>query len=148
MLLLDEGGDIIEIDNAMKAYGFPVGPFALMDEVGIDVGAHVMTGDLAAMFKRRKGAVMSPGLLKMNQAGFKGRKNLKGFLAYDKNGKKIRGKANKSVYDFFENPSKINFDLSDIQLRTTLLMINEAALCLQEGIIENPQDGDLGAILE
>ena len=68
----------------MKAYGFPVGPFALMDEVGIDVGAHVMTGDLAEMFKRRKGALMSEGLLKMNQAGFKGRKNLKGFLAYDK----------------------------------------------------------------
>ena len=63
----------------MKAYGFPVGQFALMDEVGIDVGAHVMTGDLAEMFKRREGSVMSEGLLKMNQAGFKGRKNLKGF---------------------------------------------------------------------
>jgi len=35
----------------MKQYGFPVGPFALMDEVGIDVGAHVMTGDLAEMFQ-------------------------------------------------------------------------------------------------
>ncbi len=52
MLLLQEGGDIIAIDKAMKQYGFPVGPFALMDEVGIDVGAHVMTGDLAEMFKK------------------------------------------------------------------------------------------------
>ena len=146
MLLLEDGGDIIQIDHAMKLYGFPVGPFALMDEVGIDVGAHVMTGDLAEMFKRRKGAVMSEGLLKMNQAGFKGRKNTKGFLAYNKNGKKIRGKANESVYEFFDKPLKVKFDLPDIQLRTTLLMVNEAVLCLQEGIIETPQDGDLGAI--
>lgn len=146
MLLLEEGGDVLKIDKTMKRYGFPVGPFALMDEVGIDVGAHVMTGDLAVMFKKRKGAVMSQGLLKMNESGFKGKKNKLGFLAYDKNGKKIRGKANSSIYTFFGNPSKVNIDESEIQLRTTLLMINEAVLCLQEGIIESVQDGDLGAI--
>jgi len=146
MLLLEEGGDVIKIDKAMKRYGFPVGPFALMDEVGIDVGAHVMTGDLAVMFKKRKGALMSEGLLKMNESGFKGKKNKLGYLAYDKNGKKIRGKANSSIYRFFGNPSKVNMDESEIQLRATLLMVNEAALCLQEGIIESVQDGDLGAI--
>ena len=146
MLLLEEGGDIIAIDKAMKAYGFPVGPFALMDEVGIDVGAHVMTGDLAEMFKKRDGAVMSEGLLKMNKAGFKGRKNQKGYLAYDKNGKKIRDKANSSVYGYFGNPAKKKLDIAEIQLRTTLLMVNEAVFCLQQGIIESVQDGDLGAI--
>jgi len=146
MLLLEEGGDIITIDKAMKAYGFPVGPFALMDEVGIDVGAHVMTGDLAEMFKKREGAVMSEGLLKMNKAGFKGRKNQKGYLAYDKKGKKIRGKANASVYRYFGNPAKKKLETTEIQLRTTLLMVNEAVFCLQQGIIESVQDGDLGAI--
>ena len=146
MLLLEEGADIIKVDRIMKCYGFPVGPFALMDEVGIDVGAHVMTGDLAEMFKKREGAVMSKGLILMNQAGYKGRKNKKGYLAYDKNGKKIRGKANDSVYDFFGKPSKKEFNSSEIQLRTTLLMVNEAVVCLQEGIIESIQDGDLGAI--
>ena len=38
---------------------------------------------------------------------------------------------------FLTKRLKINFDLSDIQLRTTLLMVNEAVLCLQEGIIED-----------
>tara|TARA_B110000977_G_scaffold195357_1_gene273640 strand:+ start:166 stop:2301 length:2136 start_codon:yes stop_codon:yes gene_type:complete len=146
MLLLEEGADIIEIDKMMKRYGFPVGPFALMDEVGIDVGAHVMTGDLAEMFKKRAGAVMSKGLLLMNEAGYKGRKNHKGYLAYDTKGKKIRGKANLAVYDFFGKPSKKKFNMLEVQLRTTLLMVNEAVLCLQEGIIETVQDGDLGAI--
>ena len=146
MLLLQEGGDIIAIDKALKQYGFPVGPFALMDEVGIDVGAHVMTGDLAEMFKKREGAIMSDGLLLMNEAGYKGRKNQKGFLSYDKKGKKVRGKANTAAYGFFGNPAKIKFDASDVQLRTTLLMVSEAVLCLQDGIIESVQDGDLGAI--
>jgi len=146
MLLLQEGGDIIAIDKSMKQYGFPVGPFALMDEVGIDVGAHVMTGDLAEMFKKRDGAIMSDGLLLMNEAGYKGRKNQKGYLAYDKKGKKIRGKADASVYGFFGNPAKKKFDTTEVQLRTTLLMVGEAVLCLQEGIIESVQDGDLGAI--
>lgn len=146
MLILEEGGDIIAIDKAMKQYGFPVGPFALMDEVGIDVGAHVMTGDLAEMFQKREGAIMSEGLLKMNEAGYKGRKNQKGFLAYDKKGKKVRGKADASVYGFFGNPAKKKLDAAEVQLRTTLLMVSEAVLCLQEGIIESVQDGDLGAI--
>jgi len=146
MLLLEEGGDIIAIDKAMKQYGFPVGPFALMDEVGIDVGAHVMTGDLAEMFKKREGAIMSDGLLLMNEAGYKGRKNQKGYLAYDKKGKKISGKADASVYSFFGNPAKKKLDAAEVQLRTTLLMVSEAVLCLQDGIIESVQDGDLGAI--
>lgn len=146
MLILEEGGDILFIDKAMKQYGFPVGPFALMDEVGIDVGAHVMTGDLAEMFMKREGAKMSQGLLNMNEAGYKGRKNKKGFLAYDKNGKKLRGKANNTVYQFFGNPKKAHQTISEVQLRTSLLMVNEAVLCLQDGIIESVQDGDLGAI--
>ena len=146
MLLLQEGGNIIAIDKSMKQYGFPVGPFALMDEVGIDVGAHVMTGDLAEMFKKRDGAIMSDGLLLMNEAGYKGRKNQKGYLAYDKKGKKIRGKADASVYGFFGNPAKKKLEAAEVQLRTTLLMVSEAVLCLQEGIIESVQDGDLGAI--
>ncbi|MCB0513527.1 MAG: enoyl-CoA hydratase/isomerase family protein, partial [Bacteroidetes bacterium] len=45
-LLLDEGGDILQIDKEMNLFGFPVGPITLADEVGIDVGAHIMGGEL------------------------------------------------------------------------------------------------------
>ena len=147
LLMLEDGGEVIQIDNTMKSFGFPVGPFTLIDEVGIDVAANVMTGNLAKMFSSRKGAIMSQGLLKMNKSGFKGRKNRKGFLAYDKNGKKIQGKSNSLIYSFFRNSPSVELDSKEIQLRSTLLMINEAILCLQEGIIESVEDGDLGAIL-
>lgn len=146
MLLLEEGAGIIEIDSVMKQYGFPVGPFALLDEVGIDVGAHVMTGDLAEMFKKRDGAIMSKGLLLMNDAGYKGRKNKRGFLAYDSKGKKRRGKFNPAVGKFFGNPRPKKFKAVEVQFRLSLLLLNEAVLCLQEGIIESVEDGDLGAI--
>jgi 3-hydroxyacyl-CoA dehydrogenase len=49
-LLLDEGGDILQIDREMNLFGFPVGPITLADEVGIDVGAHIMSGELMHRF--------------------------------------------------------------------------------------------------
>ncbi len=52
MLVLGEGARVEELDRAMKRFGFPVGPAALMDEVGLDVGAHV-AGVLAPMFEAR-----------------------------------------------------------------------------------------------
>lgn len=146
LILVEEGADIIKVDEAIKSYGFPVGPFALLDEVGIDVGANVMTGDLAEMFLGREGTVLSKALLLMNKDGFKGRKNKKGFLSYNSKGKKLKGKANPEVYKYFKNPKNKSFDYSEIQIRMTMLMVNEAVLCLQEGILESPQDGDLGAI--
>lgn len=146
LLLIEEGADLLEVDKAIKHYGFPVGPFALLDEVGIDVGANVMTGDLAEMFLKREGSVMSQALLYMKKDGFKGRKNKKGFLSYDSKGKKLRAKANAAVYKYFKSPKKKSIHYNEIQLRMTLLMVNEAVLCLQEGILESVQDGDLGAI--
>lgn len=54
-LLLEEGCEAGLIDKAMKQWGFPAGPVTLQDEVGIDVGAHVMKGELAEMAKQREG---------------------------------------------------------------------------------------------
>jgi 3-hydroxyacyl-CoA dehydrogenase/enoyl-CoA hydratase/3-hydroxybutyryl-CoA epimerase len=98
------------------------------------------------MFKKRDGAIMSKGLLLMNDAGYKGRKNKRGFLAYDSKGKKRRGKFNPVVGKFFGNPRPKKFKAVEVQLRLSLLLLNEAVLCLQEGIIESVGDGDLGAI--
>ena len=79
MLLLEEGGKIDAIDRAMKKLGFPVGPFALMDEVGLDIGAHIMMGDLMDAVKEREGITVSQGLLNLYKAGFLGKKNKRGF---------------------------------------------------------------------
>ena len=145
MLMIEEGAEIEKIDKAMKKKGMPVGPIALMDEVGIDVGAHVMSGDIAEVVKSREGLTVSMGLLKMFEAGYLGKKNKKGYYRYDgKNGK--RSGANPEAYKFFGIPQKKEFSYDDLTLRPLLLMINEAIMCLEEGIISNPTDGDLGAI--
>lgn len=147
LLMLSEGGDANQIDNEMRKFGFPVGPVTLLDEVGIDVGAHVMSGELVEEFLKRDGAVTGGAPIKeMFKAGFHGRKNKKGFYLYDDKGKKIKGKVNPEAYNYFGGANRKQLDAQTIQQRCAFAFINEAALCLQEGIIANPLDGDVGAI--
>ena len=146
-LLLDEGGDILQIDREMNLFGFPVGPITLADEVGIDVGAHIMSGELMTeMLKLRPDFKVSKTLLEISKAGYKGRKNKKGFYKYDENGKKVSGQVDSQIYSYYGGNSRKKFDATEIHHRCGFAMLNEAALCLEEGIIENPLDGDIGAI--
>lgn len=147
LLMLDEGGDINQIDKQMNQFGFPVGPVTLMDEVGIDVGAHIMSGDLMKTALESAGREMniSYTLLEVSKAGYKGRKNKKGFYQYDDKGKKKR-ELDREIYGFFGGAKRTRMDDQDIQMRGGMMMVNEAAYCLQEGIISTPLDGDIGAI--
>lgn len=144
--LLDEGADIRDIDRAMRRFGYPVGPIALLDEVGIDVGVHVsrILGKLFAGRNVKPSAAME----KLSEAGYKGRKNNRGFYLYG--GPAARGKkkkeVNRDVYAFFGGPQRKKMDAAEIQNRLSLVMVNEAAWCLQEGILNSPRDGDIGAV--
>jgi len=142
LLLLEEGVSIDQLDRAMKQFGFPVGPAALLDEVGIDVGAHVAEV-LSETFEQR-GAKTSKKAAELVEAGYKGRKNGRGFYKYSDGKKKV---ANQEIYSFFGGSSRKEMDDSEIQQRLTLMMVNEAIYCLQENILLNAADGDLGAIL-
>jgi len=144
-VLLEEGAKIEDLDRVMKDFGYPVGPVALMDEVGIDVGAHV-AADLGSAFAER-GLGSSDALPKMYEAGFEGRKNGKGFYLYPKKKKKGPKPVNTEVYRFFGGPDRRSVGEDEIRDRMALLMVNEAVHCLGEGIIASPEDGDLGAIL-
>lgn len=143
-LLIEEGCDAGLIDKAMKKWGFPVGPVTLQDEVGIDVGAHIMKGEFAEMAKTREGARSNDAIIKMFADGYHGKKNKKGLYKYDEKGKK-QG-INEDIYKYFGNPTRKEFTTEAIQNRMGMMMLNEALLCLQEGILENPTDGDVGAI--
>jgi 3-hydroxyacyl-CoA dehydrogenase/enoyl-CoA hydratase/3-hydroxybutyryl-CoA epimerase len=146
--LMKEGVNPLLIDKTMKKFGFPVGPVSLIDEVGIDVGAHVTSGELGKFFTER-GAKVDDTLTKMLEKGFKGRKNRKGFLLYDeKTDKKIRGKFNPEIIEFFPELNTKNFgsDTDIIAERMALMMVNEAVMCLEEGVLEKPLDGDIGAV--
>lgn len=147
LLMLDEGADIKQIDKQMNLFGFPVGPVTLMDEVGIDVGAHIMSGDIMKKALESAGREMkiSYTLLEVSKAGYKGRKNKKGFYQYDDKGKK-KSEVDTNIYSFFGGNSRKQLDNKEIQMRAAMMMVNEAAYCLQEGIIESPLDGDIGAV--
>lgn len=142
--LLEEGAKIEDIDRNMKLFGYPVGPITLLDEVGLDVAAHV-TDVMNDLFSKR-GVTGSNVAKKITDAGLKGRKNDKGFYLYPK--KKGKKKTiNTDIYQFFGGKSRKAFDREEMQSRIALMMVNEAAVCLQDGILQSPRDGDLGAIL-
>lgn len=139
--LLAEGADIRQVDTVMKDFGFPVGPITLIDEVGIDVGAHV--GEVLGPLFEDRGAKPNNFMHKLLEADYKGRKNKRGFYRYDGKKKDV----NTDVYQFFGGPERKQFPKDDIRDRLTLAMVNEAAYCLQEDILRNPEDGDTGAVL-
>lgn len=143
-LLIEEGCDAGFIDKAMKQWGFPVGPVTLQDEVGIDVGAHIMKGELAEMAKLREGARSNDAIIKMFNDGCHGKKNKRGFYKYDEKGKK-RG-IDENVYKYFGNPNRKEFSTDTVQKRMGMMFLNECLHCLQDHILENPTDGDVGAV--
>lgn len=145
VLLVEEGARIEDVDRAMKDFGYPVGPLALVDEVGIDVGAHVAK-DLGSAFADR-GLEGSGAMPKLYEAGLHGRKNGRGFYLYPKTKKKGKKEVNQKTYELLGGKPRRSVDVAEIQDRLALLMVNEAIYCLQEGVISSPRDGDLGAIL-
>jgi 3-hydroxyacyl-CoA dehydrogenase/enoyl-CoA hydratase/3-hydroxybutyryl-CoA epimerase len=143
ILLVEEGAEIRALDSALKDFGFPVGPIQLLDEVGLDVAAHVAVG-LGKAFEQR-GLSASPVLPKMVEAGYRGRKNRRGFFRYDgAKGKKV---VDAEVYAFFPDTDRKKIAAVEMSDRLSLLMVNEAMYCLSEGVLSCPRDGDVAAVL-
>ncbi len=138
--VLVEGASVEDIDGALTAFGLPVGPITLLDEVGIDVGAKV-----GKILHHAFGDRMSPpaALEKLVAEGRLGRKTKKGFYTY---GGKEKG-VDPAAYDLLpggrhRKPVK----RAEVTERIILQMVNEAIRCLGEGILRSPRDGDVGAI--
>jgi 3-hydroxyacyl-CoA dehydrogenase len=146
VVLLDEGAAIPALDEALLEFGFPVGPVALLDEVGIDVAAHV-SKDLGKAFASR-GAAPSATFTKLFDAGYRGRKNGRGFYVYRAEARSGGSKeVDREVYAFFGGAERTPMRGADLADRLVLLMVNEAIWCLQEGIVASPRDADAGAVL-
>jgi len=138
--LLEEGAAIEDVDRAMTEFGFPVGPIALLDEVGIDVGAKV-----AKILYHAFGERMAPpgSMTLVLEDGRLGRKNKRGFYLYDGKDKRV----DPSVYALLPaGTPRRPFDRREIQERLVFAFLNEAALCLEDGILRSARDGDVGAI--
>ncbi|GGI83542.1 fatty acid oxidation complex subunit alpha FadJ [Shewanella gelidii] len=141
--VLLEGQDVAKLDRAFVKFGFPVGPMTLLDEVGIDVGAKI-----SPILQRELGErfVAPSAFDKLLADDRKGRKNGKGFYVYGKQAKKGKKQVDETVYNILGITPSESLDAADVTMRCVLQMLNEAARCLEEGIIANPRDGDIGAI--
>jgi 3-hydroxyacyl-CoA dehydrogenase/alkylation response protein AidB-like acyl-CoA dehydrogenase/enoyl-CoA hydratase/carnithine racemase len=139
--LFEAGADITNLDEAMLDFGMPMGPMCLLDEVGIDVARHVAQ-TLAAHHPDRM--AIPETLNKMIQAGMLGRKTGRGFYLHRK-GKPPQ--PNAQVASFFGNQAASALSRQDLQERMVLLMINEAARCLEEQIVTEPADVDFAMIM-
>ncbi len=142
--LVLEGVAIEEVDAALEEFGMPVGPIKLMDEVGIDVGAHIVE-TLNDAFGER--IPLIEGVDRVLADDRKGKKNKRGFYDYSD---KAKGKeVDESIYKTMgvQYPGRSEISHKDgIAERVILTMLNEAAYCLEEGILRSARDGDIGAI--
>ena len=134
--MLAEGDSIEAIDRAMTAFGWPVGPLQLVDEVGLEVAGHA--GETVA---KARGMTAPTIVQQLVAEGFKGKHKGGGFYRYDGG----RRTPNPRVRELLGAPT--HPAAGDIAERLTVTFINEAARCLDEGVLRSPGEGDLGAVL-
>jgi 3-hydroxyacyl-CoA dehydrogenase / enoyl-CoA hydratase / 3-hydroxybutyryl-CoA epimerase len=138
--LIEEGVAIETIDAVMTRWGFPVGPIALMDQVGLDVGEKA-----AKVMHQALGDRLRPSrvIAVMRADDRLGRKNARGFYFY-KDGHKTG--ADGSVYQLLGVRPRSDADEQKVQDRLVFTMLNEAARAMSEGVVRTPRDGDVGAL--
>lgn len=147
---LMEGESVEHIDRALVEFGFPVGPFNLLDEVGIDVGTKI----LPILVERFGERFKAPDLLdKIVKDDRKGKKNGKGFYEYGHASSKFlfwkktnKRQVDKSIYPLIGVTPNNRQTKAEVAQRCVMMMLNEAARCLDEKIIRNARDGDVGAV--
>ncbi|MGH7628103.1 MAG: fatty acid oxidation complex subunit alpha FadJ [Gemmatimonadales bacterium] len=139
-ILIEEGVPIDVIDRAMVKFGFPVGPVALLDEVGLDVAQKAAKVMHDAFGER---LTPSPTIGKMLADDRQGRKNGRGFYAYSEGHKTG---VDERVYRLLGIRPLDGFDPADVERRLLYIMLNEAAMAQGEGVVRSPRDGDIGAI--
>ncbi|MBD3275723.1 MAG: hypothetical protein GF372_10445 [Candidatus Marinimicrobia bacterium] len=137
-LLADEGYDYQWIDSQIEDFGMPMGPFRLIDEVGIDIAAEV-ADTLAESFSDY--LEESPLLRRVNEKGLKGKKAGSGFYTYEDGEKQD---ANSAVRQLAKGSKKQNPEY--VIQRIIYLMVNEAARCLEDTIVDSPKDVDVGMV--
>jgi 3-hydroxyacyl-CoA dehydrogenase/enoyl-CoA hydratase/3-hydroxybutyryl-CoA epimerase len=136
--LFAAGVDLEKIDNALTKWGMPMGPLRLIDEIGIDVSI-----DIAATLEKAYGKRdRAPEILqKMREAKLLGRKSGAGFYRYEG-----RNQSPNESLGQWRRGGASNVDV-DLANRLMFLMVNEAARCVEEQVVESPEDADYGMIV-
>lgn len=141
--LIAEGAPIPDIEKSAKRFGMPMGPITLYDVVGLDTALYAGRTMWEAFPERINASPILPALVK---AGRLGQKSGKGFFAYDNPKKK--GTPDPELSKFVEPymTEKKEFSSSDITNRLFLPMLLEATRVLEDKIVRDVRDVDLGLI--
>jgi 3-hydroxyacyl-CoA dehydrogenase/enoyl-CoA hydratase/3-hydroxybutyryl-CoA epimerase len=154
--LFEAGMDAEKIDNALLQWGMPMGPLRLIDEIGVDITIDI-GNTLEKAYGRRDH--VSSVLLWLRDGQMLGRKTGAGFYKYEGKAQKPndslsewravardadRGRKGSTKGKPASSPPAT---ASDIALRLALLMVNEAARCVEENVVAAPEDADYGMIL-
>ena len=146
-VLLGEGLPVEAIDKTMKKFGMPMGPLELLDQVGLDVAAHVSRSVAPAFGERLQ---PHPALPRMGEMGCLGQKAGKGFYLYGKKKKKVNVEAlAKLAAELGMKPTEAHVSperVREARERMVCLMVNEAAMCLGEGLAERADVIDLAMV--
>jgi 3-hydroxyacyl-CoA dehydrogenase/enoyl-CoA hydratase/3-hydroxybutyryl-CoA epimerase len=138
--LLEEGYAVTDVDQAMRRFGMPMGPFEVVDEVGLDV-AQKVAGVLSRAFPRHM--TVAPELEKMVAAGRLGRKNGIGFYRY-RGRRRLPDPTLRALLGHVRQRKAQTPDF--LSERLSLVMINEAARCLEEAVVADAAKIDLAMI--
>ncbi|MDA8586454.1 3-hydroxyacyl-CoA dehydrogenase NAD-binding domain-containing protein [Rhodobacteraceae bacterium] len=142
--MIGEGVTPALIDNAAQLLGFPVGPLQLVDETSVDLGVKIAKATREAMGDDYPDGAVDDVLFWMADQGRMGRKANAGFYAYDDAGKRTglwEGLGEKYA------EAETQPDLGEVQNRLMMAQVLEAVRALEEGVLEDIREGDVGAIL-
>jgi 3-hydroxyacyl-CoA dehydrogenase/enoyl-CoA hydratase/3-hydroxybutyryl-CoA epimerase len=149
-ILIAEGMPVKHVDHIMRRFGMPMGPLELLDQVGLDVAAHVARA-MRPIFANR--LQPHPALERMCEWGWLGQKTGKGFYVYRGKSKQVHAEALTRLRAEVAAPSDSSASLLPEQRsieareRMVCLMANEAAMCLGENLADRAEVIDLAMVL-
>jgi 3-hydroxyacyl-CoA dehydrogenase/enoyl-CoA hydratase/3-hydroxybutyryl-CoA epimerase len=142
--MVAEGVEPALVENAAKLVGMPLGPLQLVDETSIDLGVKIAKATRAAMGDAYPDGAVDEVLFWMAGQGRLGKKANAGFYAYDAAGKR------EGLWEGLEPRypvAKDQPDLGTVQHRLLMAQVLEAVRALEEGVLTDIREGDVGAIL-
>ena len=142
--MVGEGVNPALIENAARLVGMPLGPLQLIDETSIDLGVRIAQATRAAMGADYPDAAVDQVLFWMADNGRLGRKAKAGFYSYDDRGDRL------GLWDGLVSrfpPDKMQPSLADVQNRLLFAQVLEAVRALEQGVLTDIREGDVGAIL-
>jgi 3-hydroxyacyl-CoA dehydrogenase/enoyl-CoA hydratase/3-hydroxybutyryl-CoA epimerase len=142
--MVAEGVEPALVENAAKQLGMPLGPLQLVDETSVDLGVKIAQATRAAMGAAYPESPADAVLFALADAGRLGRKAKAGFYDYDDKGKRLGLWA--GLRDRWPlRPEQPAF--TEVQHRLAMIQTLEAVRALEEGVLTDIREGDVGAIL-